>query len=50
MCKFKQQVCSFLVQILIQKNNKGNKVLETNFLQRKQERKDGKDKALQNLV
>ena len=36
--------------MLIPKDNTENKVLETNFIQKKQERKDGKDKTLQNLV
>ena len=41
---------SFQVRRLIQKDNTDNKVLERNFIQKKQERKDGKDKALQILV
>ena len=39
-----------MVQILIQKDNIDNKVLERNFIQKKQERKGEKDKALQILV
>ena len=40
---------SFLVRILIQKDNTDNKVLKRNFIQKKQE-KDRKDKASQTLV
>ena len=41
---------SFLFRILIQKDNTDDNVFETNFIQNKQESKDGKDKALQILV
>ena len=41
---------SFLVRILIQEDNKDDKIFETNFIRKKQERKDEMDKALQILV
>ena len=47
---FNVKFSSFLVWILIQKDDTDNKVLEKNFIQKKQERKDGKNKALQILV
>ena len=45
-----KQFNSFLIWILIPKDNTNDKVLKTNFILKKQERKNGKDKALQILV
>ena len=50
MGKLNNKFWSFLVRTLIQKDNTDDNVLETNFKQKKQEIKEGKDKALQDLV